>query len=158
LKKLIILRHGEAVPHGRMSDTDHSRVLTEVGRAQAHSVGEKLAGLLKSSITIVSSDAARALQTAQIVHSLLPGSKLEIFPGFYSAGYREIAEVSLNKFESTTNLIVVGHNPGWSDAVDMLSGSPARLGTAHAAILLLDSASDWQKHLYDCKLAQILTP
>jgi phosphohistidine phosphatase len=158
LKKLIILRHAEAVPHGRMSDSDHSRVLTESGLYQAQSIGEKLYALIHSSVTIVSSDAARALQTAKIVHSKLPGSKLEVFPGFYSAGYRDIVDVALEKLKSTSNLIVVGHNPGWSDAVEMLSGNPARLGTAHAAILVLDRMDDWQKQIFDCKFDQILVP
>lgn len=77
MQELILVRHGQSVHHiegltGGWTNTP----LTELGRQQAKLTGQELKELLpNSSVAFYSSDLERALQTAQII-----GSILEISP------------------------------------------------------------------------------
>jgi phosphohistidine phosphatase len=72
-----------------------------------------------------------------------PHSIEEHFSGaFYHGGLAAITSAFTMLTEDISTLLVLGHNPGWEDAVADLSGQWVRMTTANAALLESD-AEDW---------------
>src|SRR5579875_651208 len=69
MKMLVLMRHGKAEAHS--SGSDKGRVLTERGRRQASAIARGIASAGQRPDRIVSSDAVRARQTAEIVAEAL---------------------------------------------------------------------------------------
>lgn len=158
MKRLILLRHGEAEPH--RSREDHSRHLTERGRSQAERVGRQIANLDLGRLVIISSDAARARETAEIVATHLNRCPVQFEADFYSGDYRVISSVLTKTPDTCDSVIVVGHNPHWSSAVEIFSDQSADLSTAEAAVLELsdEQAVQWRVHLQDFRFVSVLRP
>lgn len=155
-KKLILMRHGEAESQ---NTTDHCRQLTAHGKSQVERVARKLANLSLGTVSIICSDAARALETAQIVAKCLHDCPVELHPEFYLGDYRVIMAAVSEKLGYFDCLIAIGHNPTWSSAVGVFSSRTASLSTAEAAVLELDdtASNDWQIHLEDFHLGEIIS-
>src|SRR5262245_2380572 len=122
--KLVLLRHAEAEdPHGRK---DHQRNLTRHGQKEAKKIAKLLAEESFAPDLIITSDAARTLETTAAVVKALKW-KAEPFADkrLYLGGLKDIREVVAFALEErdveATTLLVVGHNPGWSLAAQTLS-------------------------------------
>jgi phosphohistidine phosphatase len=141
------MRHGEAVhPDGMSGQADHSRKLTPEGAAEVQLVGKKLndAGWLPT--LGVGSDAARVVETSQALKLNKKPAWLFV-PSFYLAGVAAIQkELTFARVLPHKTIIVVGHNPGWSMAVESLTGQPVALKTAAAALLEVE-ADNWNDAL-----------
>jgi len=60
--------------------------------------------------------------------------------------------------EDISTLLVLGHNPGWEDAVSGLCGMWVRMTTANAALLQSD-ADDWAQAIEATwELVEVLRP
>lgn len=147
-KRLILMRHGEAEGHGHHGD--HQRELTDVGRQQAVYVGSKLLELNWLPDMIFASDSKRTRQTCQYLQK---AASLELTPlwisSFYLGNYGDILRElsSCECLKRLETVLVVGHNPGWSEAITWLSGDMVALGTGEAALLAIDY-HDWIEALY----------
>lgn len=122
MKRLYVLRHAEAVDEV----PDFERVLTQKG---VDSV-VKLAGEVRSSMpgvdVVLSSSAARALQTASIFveqlginPSIIKSSRL-----LYDAGATELFNIVSELQNDAENVLVVGHNPAVAYFVNLLLCEP----------------------------------
>jgi phosphohistidine phosphatase len=151
------MRHGEAEPYRA---GDHTRVLTALGQSQAARVAHQLMELSLGRVGILSSDAARAKETAEIVARTLRTGPVEFFPEFYSGNHHDILRAIEACGDDFETIIVVGHNPVWSEATGIFSDRGVSLGTADAAILELsdEQADDWRVYAQDFRLGQVVRP
>ena len=118
--QLWLLRHGEAVPHESKSDSD--RELTPRGERQAIAAGEGLARLGVEFDACYTSPKLRALDTAKLACRALniePGEESSLTDGFD----REDALELLMRHGADARVLVVGHEPSFSQVVHDLTGA-----------------------------------
>ncbi len=137
--RLILLRHAKSDWAAGVSD--HERPLNARGRRTAPQVGAWLAAQGWAPQAVRSSDAARTHETWLHLAEHLPGVVPTFTPRLYLASPPTIIELVRGLPAGETTLLL-GHNPGLSDAARWLSGQPVDLGTADAA-LLEGPGDDW---------------
>ena len=143
-QQLWLLRHGEAVPHE--SKPDDERELTPRGERQSIAAGEGLARLGLEVAACYTSPLVRARQTAELACrslSVEPEEREVLGKEFDEAAAREL----LLEHEDGARVLVVGHEPSFSQVVHDLTGSrvdfkkggiaAVRMGSAPELIVLL---------------------
>ncbi|MEM9463183.1 MAG: histidine phosphatase family protein [Myxococcota bacterium] len=141
-RRLIILRHAKSDWNAGAS-TDHARPLNGRGRKAAPRVGQHLRELGWVPQVVHSSDATRTRQTWERMHPELGGEPEVTFSRtLYLAGEPEIRAVVASLAASVSTAMLIGHNPGWEDAVTELSGVRVSMTTCNAALLTL-TAPTW---------------
>lgn len=140
--KLIVMRHAKAV-HRDLGQDDHRRSLTDRGLRQSERMGQKLKDMNWRPELIISSDATRTRETYEgFLLGIGEAVPLVLCHNFYAIGTYEAIRDELFAIKDLQTIMVVGHNPGWSEAVEELSGEPCSLHTADAA-LLTHPAQSW---------------
>jgi phosphohistidine phosphatase len=121
MKRLLLLRHAKAVP-AKDPLTDIARPLAERGERDARRIGERLREQRLRPALILTSPAARASATAQIVASAIeyPHESIALDRRLYLAEPAMIAEVITAQDAALETLLVVAHNPGLTDLVHRL--------------------------------------
>jgi phosphohistidine phosphatase len=117
--QLWLLRHGEAVPHESKADSD--RELTARGERQAIAAGEGLARLGVEFAACYTSPKVRARDTARLACQALNVEPIEeesLANGFD----REDALELLLRHGADARVLVVGHEPSFSQVVHDLTG------------------------------------
>jgi phosphohistidine phosphatase len=121
MKRLLLLRHAKAVPAtGPLADI--TRPLAERGERDARRIAERLHEQQRRPALILTSPAARALRTAQIVASVTgyAPERIALERRLYLAGPAAIVEIIAAQDAAVDTLLVVGHNPGLTDLVHRL--------------------------------------
>ncbi|HJR70180.1 MAG TPA: histidine phosphatase family protein [Gammaproteobacteria bacterium] len=143
--RLLLLRHAKAVPAAE-APTDTSRPLAARGERDARLIGERLRERGTRIDSIVTSPAARTLQTAQIVAAAhdYPRERIVVDERLYLAGPVEILAV-IAAFDPTRRcVLVVGHNPGISELATALVPELGDTDLPTCGLVALDAAShDW---------------
>jgi len=130
--KLCFLRHGEADwPNWNKPDDD--RPLTERGRKEMKRVAKFLERLKFSADAILASPLPRASQTAEIVAERL-GIALKIESALAHGFNVERLRRLLAKADANC-VMVVGHEPEFSEVVKELTGGEVKLSKAGIALL-----------------------
>lgn len=116
MKELILVRHAKSSwkdPTLR----DHERPLNKRGKRDAPEMGERLARSGCEPDLIVSSSAARALDTARSVAGKLgyPRESIRVEERLFHAGVDELLHVIRGVDDSVDSLMLFGHNPGLTD-------------------------------------------
>jgi len=113
------LRHAEADPDARI---DFDRKLTPKGLEQAAKAGKFLVrnGLLPEAI--VSSPVVRARQTAEVVEKKLGQASVVIGPWLACGMAPERCLSELSVHAGTNSVLLVGHEPDFSDTIAALLG------------------------------------
>jgi phosphohistidine phosphatase len=125
--QLFLLRHAEAEPQAA---NDAARALTDKGKKQAANVGRYCATHEILPDVILSSPLVRAHQTAKIVAYELGLSKRVQIEEFLAAGMTsESAFSSLDKYSGKATVMLVGHEPDFSQLAGVLIGG--RPGSVH---------------------------
>jgi phosphohistidine phosphatase len=142
MKTLLILRHAKTQPDA--PNGDHARHLTERGLQDA----ERMAAYIKDSFgildAIVTSDARRAMQTAEIVaNGVGSTSPPTVEPRIYAAGLDTLLGVVRELPDDADRVILVGHNPGFEELAEALSSGDedVRLPTSAFAHLEFEMPS-----------------
>jgi phosphohistidine phosphatase len=118
--QLWLLRHGEAVPHESKPDAD--RELTPRGERQAIAAGKGLARLGVEFDACYTSPKVRALDTARLACRALNIQPLE--EDALSNGFgRDDALELLYRHGAEARVLVVGHDPSFSQVVHDLTGA-----------------------------------
>ncbi|NCG18471.1 MAG: hypothetical protein GWP91_05605 [Rhodobacterales bacterium] len=132
---LILMRHGTAVS-GSLASSDHERTLTPWGCQEALDTGRQLAqrNLVPGAVFV--SDASRTCETWWSMESELRGAPAQIISALYGGGRREISALAKRIDPKVTCVLMLGHNPGWSNAASWLTHEPVSLRPANAAILI----------------------
>lgn len=133
-RRLILMRHATAVS-GASCASDHERPLAEQGVAEAEATAREILAAGWRPQRVFVSDAARTSETWWSMASVLGEPESSLLPRFYGAGIEEIVAVVSRVPSGVEVVLAIGHNPGWSDAVDWLSGEGIGLAPAQAALL-----------------------
>jgi phosphohistidine phosphatase len=121
LTEALLLRHAKAADK-KPGGTDFERPLTAEGERQADRMGRLLAHTDLYPDLIVSSPAARALQTAQRAAEGLgikPNAIVQD-PRIYEAGPLVLLEILSHAVAKAKRPMLVGHNPGFEDLARQL--------------------------------------
>ena len=140
MKTLLILRHAKTqsdAPAG-----DHARELTERGHRNAAAMGAYIHNLPRPPDAIISSDATRALQTAEVVAAAGNISR-SVDRG--AADLRRRPRYPARRGAPHPgrghSALIVGHNPGFEELAEALAGNHhegIRLPTSGLALLEFD--------------------
>jgi phosphohistidine phosphatase len=137
-QQLWLLRHGEAEPHDARPDEE--RRLTERGRAQAEAAGRALAALRVEIHFAFTSPRVRARDTARLACEALGVGPIEHEPlslGFDADDARELMAAA----GADQRVLVVGHEPDFSQVVHDLTGGRVDLKKGGLAGVRLDGTS-----------------
>lgn len=148
MRRLILMRHGEAVA-ADLEQRDKDRALTPLGIGASVRCAQELRARGFSPDLILCSDAVRAAQTLDAVTrgGDFSGIQTKTLSLLYLADPETLLLRCCEVGEAIETLMLIGHNPGWSEAASYLSGSPLSLGTAQAA-LLEHTGQEWVEALH----------
>ena len=143
--ELYFLRHGEADwPNWKKSDDE--RPLTKRGKKEMRDVAKFLDRLKVRPDLIVTSPLPRALQTAEIAADYLKGKLRKdesLAPGFGMNRLRTVL-----KRHHANVLMLVGHEPDFTEVISGLTGAALKLSKAGVALLDVDPESEEGKLLW----------
>lgn len=121
MKRLLLLRHAKAVP---ATDplVDFDRPLADRGERDAERIGERLRQQGPPPALILTSPAARALRTAQLVARTIdyPRDAIALDRRLYLAEPKVILEIIAAQDAAVGTLLLVGHNPDLTELVHRL--------------------------------------
>lgn len=133
-RRLVVLRHAKSARPERTPD--HDRPLAARGRRDAPAVGDWLRQHLPDIDLVVCSPAARARQTCDlVVGKLAKQPAIQRDRRVYAATGYMLCTVLQALPEQASTVLLVGHNPGLEDLVDLLTGAYAELKTSTVAVL-----------------------
>ena len=144
MKEVLFLRHAKSSWEYAVADRD--RPLQPKGIHAIKAVAKHWKAKFSSYEAIFSSPANRALHTATLLaHEIgYPFSQLYLKEGLYSFSARDIMYQVKQLPPQYDKVIVVGHNPAFSDAADYFCVKPTpELKTADW-ISITFAASDWK--------------
>jgi phosphohistidine phosphatase len=133
-RQLWLLRHGEAEPHDSRSDDE--RRLTPRGEDQSRAAGRALAAMDVVFQAVYTSPKVRARDTAKLACEALGTEPLEHAPlreGFSADDAREL-------LHADERILVVGHEPDFSQVVHDLTGARIDLKKGGLAGVRMDGA------------------
>ena len=146
MKRLTLMRHGDA----RWKDpgvSDIERPLSRRGALAAETVARRLLELELVPDLLVASPARRTQQTAEIVarELALPSRRVVREETLYLASAHELLRQVHDSGPRIAHLFVVGHNPGLSELMQLLTppGGNATLATA-AVCSIAFAAASWE--------------
>lgn len=141
MKTLLVLRHAKSSwKHAGREDRD--RPLNKRGKRDALRMAELVANEGLCPDVILSSPARRARKTAQAVQRACGGSALHLLEPFYPGGPTEYADALRALDNSIGSVMVVGHNPGLEEWLNMLGIAVDRFPTAALTNIEL-GLDDW---------------
>ena len=137
-QQLWLLRHGEAEPHGARPDDE--RELTERGRGQSRAAGRALAALELPFQLAFTSPKVRSLETARLACEAL-GVEPVVHEPLRSGFDRDEAMALLHAAGADKRVLVVGHEPDFSQVVHDLTGARIDLKKGGVAGIRLESGA-----------------
>ena len=137
MKELLILRHAKS-SWDNVRLADHDRPLNKRGKRDAPRMGALLQREGLTPELIITSSAERALTTAELV-ALSSGyeAEIEVTRQLYLADPETYLAVLRPLPDSLQRVMVVGHNPGVEELIELLTGESVRFTTANIAYIRL---------------------
>ena len=135
MKRLTLMRHADA----QWKDpevADFARPLNRRGHSEAELMARRLIELALIPDLIVTSSARRAAQTAEIITnelSLLPRT-IRYEEALYLGGAQDILKLVRTIGPRVSHLMIIGHNPGISEAAHLLVPDREMEGLSTAAL------------------------
>jgi len=166
MRRLLLLRHGKADRHS--AGGDRERPLTRRGLEDSRRAGEHLAreGLIPQ--LAVASNAKRAKQTLEQALEAFPEHVAQLIENtIYNATADHLLEILRQSPDRAETLLVVGHNPGFSELAMALAGAGearalqrmrVKYPTAALAVLEFPLESWAQASFGGAKLTSFVTP
>jgi phosphohistidine phosphatase len=137
-RRLIIMRHAKSDWNTDAPD-DHSRPLNDRGCRDAPRIAAELVKRDWQPQLVISSDARRTTETWELMSNVFEtDTQIEFQSDLYHAGLREIATFVRMVPDTFSTIMVLGHNPGWQQSVEILSDQYAEMTTANAALLEIE--------------------
>ena len=155
-KILFIVRHGKSTwEYPAVSDID--RPLKDRGIKDAYTMANRV---LKKAVipdVVISSPAVRALHTAIIFSRVLdlPADEIIINQDLYLADYPEILSVIKATDDSRMSLMIFGHNPGFTDLTNYLSGLNIDNIPTSGLVILRFKTGSWKGINRECLSGEI---
>lgn len=140
MRRLLLLRHAKS--DWDAGTDDHARPLNGRGRRSAEAMGELLARIDEVPDLALSSTAVRAASTVDLAAAVGGwNTSIEYRSGLYlTSAAGALAEAS-NAPDVVERLMLVGHQPTWSDLVERLTGGRVEVKTATVVGMDLPIAS-----------------
>jgi phosphohistidine phosphatase SixA len=161
-RRLVVMRHAKSSWKQPYS-SDHERPLKGRGRREALRAAQELGEIGWLPDLVLSSDSARTQETWACMTEGIPEPlpRVDFTRALYHAGLDSLKSVLEEVDDEIRTILVLGHNPGWEEVVERLSGQTyVVMNTAHAA-LLTAPAGGWA----DClaregawKLERVINP
>jgi phosphohistidine phosphatase len=137
----IVLRHAKTE---QVANSDRARVLTPRGRRDARAAGRWLREHDVVPEVVLTSPAARARATAELVsEELATAAEVRVIEDLYGGSVDDLLEVVATLDEETRVVAVVGHNPTMAELAHDLQKAP----DAH-----------WAQHLPTAGIAVLAVP
>ena len=142
MKTLLLLRHAKS---SRDDPTlnDFDRSLNDRGKDDAKLMGRWLGRQQIVLDAVISSPAKRARRTTEI---FLKAADVSLAASFderiYEAGLQQLLTIVTEIDPSWNTVLLIGHNPGFEDLAESLTGQHTRLATATLAGIEL-SVAQW---------------
>lgn len=138
MKKLFLMRHAKS-SWGDPSLADFDRPLNERGLRAAPLMGRHLRERRVVPDLILCSPAARARRTAELAAEAAKfHAPLRFDERIYEATAARLVEVVAEALDDDDEVLLVGHNPGMEELLEMLTGEWHRMPTAAVACVRLD--------------------
>ena len=139
MKTLFLLRHAKS-DWNTDAARDHDRPLNPRGERTAATVGRFVAAIGQVPDAIVSSTAVRARSTAELAITAGGWSRSPLLTDeLYSTSAVATLELIRRQDDRNASLLLVGHEPTWSDLAGRLLGQ-ASLRVVTAALVRIDFA------------------
>jgi phosphohistidine phosphatase len=154
MKSVLILRHAKSSwKHAEL--TDHDRPLNKRGKRDAPRMGKLLKNQHLVPETIVSSTAIRAHATAELVAKASgyrgEGREITLNKSLYEAGPQAYLDALHDLSDDYVRVMIVGHNPGLEELVEMLTGEIHIMPTCSLAYVKLLDIQSWLEVDYATK-------
>ena len=159
MKHIIFLRHAKS-DWDASYDGDHERPLAKRGRKAAKTMGRFLASTGLSPDLVLTSSAVRARQTAEIANRAGDwDASIEVVGSLYGSSVAEVVNVVSRVRSEYRIIVVVGHEPTWSECVGALTGGGyVRMPTAAMACMSAEVSRWDQIDIGTCQLLWLVTP
>lgn len=158
MKTLLLLRHAKS-DWGDASLRDFDRPLAPRGERDAPRIGKALSKRGPLPDLVISSPAARAKATIRAVMKAADLSlDVKFEESMYGASSVELVNLTRRLPDESSCALLVGHNPGFGDLLNRLTGSHERMPTA--ALACMEFQADHWEDVGDerGKLNWLLTP
>ena len=156
VKRLLLLRHAKAVPHGTANDFD--RTLAKRGREDMEAIARHIGTLDPAPDLALVSPAARARETWSLCG--LPDVKVRFEEAIYEASVGALWRLVQALPDDAKMPILVGHNPSFEDVAAMLEAETPLRGLPTAGLVLAEwDATRWREaELAAGRLVDLVTP
>jgi phosphohistidine phosphatase len=139
MKTLFLLRHAKA-ENPAPGSSDLVRALNERGKREARALGIFIKKLNLRFDRVLCSNAARARETVELVLAAADlQSKVSLDERIYEAPSSSLLEVVGEVKEDTTNVLMVGHNPGMEELLRLLTHRGEPMATCAFAKIDLET-------------------
>jgi len=133
-RTLVVVRHAKSDWSAAVPDWD--RPLAERGRRDAPEIGAWLVDQVGPVDLVICSPARRAQQTWRLAGTRLePPAPVRDDERVYGAGPTQLLTVLAELSDELHRVVLVGHNPGLTELVEHMSGTPVELKTSAIAVL-----------------------
>jgi len=158
MKTVLILRHGKS-DWGADYATDHDRPLAKRGHRAAVRIGRFLRQTGQTPDLVLSSTAVRARRTAELAMEAGEWDcPLKCDPDLYGTSAPSVLEMIRDQDDAIAGLLLVGHQPTWSELVALLSGAVTRFPTAALARIDFEMDSWTEVQAETGTLIRLVTP
>jgi phosphohistidine phosphatase len=144
-RRLILMRHAKS-SWADESRRDHDRPLNDRGRRDAPRVAQALLDRNWAPKHVHASDARRTRETWTLMAPLLPPATWVMSRALYLEGIDAIRQAAAHFPRGRGPVLLLGHNPGWEEAVAELTGQPTTLTTGNA-VMLEGNGRSWEQAL-----------
>ena len=148
LRHIVVIRHAKS-SWDDPSLADHDRPLSKRGRNALSRLRDHIEGLELRPDLVMCSSSRRTRETlAGIRAAFGQGARVESDSSLYGAGAERLVTELRRLDDQVTNVVLIGHNPGVADLVDLLAAASAPGGAAidkfpTAAVAVLSVAGPW---------------
>ena len=157
MKRLILVRHGKSAWDQNLPDD--KRPLKKRGEKDGFLVARSFAAFFEKPVTVWSSPAVRALTTAKIFKSELDieDEHFNIRSSLYTFNSKELLNQIQDCEPAVDTLMVFGHNPAMTSAVNVLGDAPVD-NVPTTGLTVIDFQTDSWNNLKDGKTILSLFP
>jgi phosphohistidine phosphatase len=129
--QLVVVRHAKSDWQHDLADDE--RPLAPRGRREAPLIGPWVSAQVGEVDLVICSTAVRARETLAL--SGLTAGEIRHDDRVYAASYQDLMSVVDELPDGVGTAALVGHNPGLSDLVRVLTGEPVELKTSSIAVM-----------------------
>jgi phosphohistidine phosphatase len=153
MKRLLLLRHAKAERDS--GEGDHGRKLNVRGRSDATRMGAYLHAKGWTPDCVLSSSAARTVETWQSLCAGLPNApEPELLEALYLAPWKAMLNtIRHHADDGAKTLLVIGHNPGLEELALALAHKPGNEDAREALADMRDKYPTCALSVFDCDIA-----